>query len=214
MPPSEPRLPFAPTLSLETRRDQVVEALSSHFANDRISLEEFERRVEVAYAAGTPARLDDLLADLPGGSTVLPGQAIAKTVSDDEIPPRGVLAAVMGGVERKGSWLVPRHLKVYAFMGGAELDLREARLAAGVTEIEVAVGMGGVEITVPPGVRVECVGGAFMGGFIVKGGDVTALSPDQPILRVSGFAVMGGVEIRTRAAGDARGRKKARRIER
>jgi hypothetical protein len=109
--------------------------------------------------------------------------------------------AVMGGVERKGGWLVPRLLKVFCFMGGAELDLREARFAPGVTEIDILTVWGGVEIMVPPGVRVETVGAAFMGGFGADAGDVDTLDPGQPVLRVSGVAIMAGVEVKRRKPG-------------
>ena len=38
-------------------------------------------------------------------------------------------------------------------------------MTAGVTEIDVFAMMGGVVVTVPPNVRLECDGFAFMGGF-------------------------------------------------
>ena len=81
-------------------------------------------------------------------------------------------------------------------MGGVELDLRNARFAPGVTEIEVFALMGGVDVIVPHGVRVEAIGFAIMGGFDANAGDATAGDPDQPVIRLSGFAVMGGVSAR------------------
>jgi hypothetical protein len=113
--------------------------------------------------------------------------------------PLGTVGAIMGGNVRKGSWAVPRHLKIVAIMGGVELDLRQAVLSPGVTEIEVLTVMGGVDIAVPQGVRVETMGIAIMGGFDASAGDVTTLDPDQPVIRLSGIAVMGGVDARIKA---------------
>jgi hypothetical protein len=185
-------------------RERTIQALTAHFAGDVIDVDEFESRLERAYRATVPAQLDALVADLPAiqgfTTTVLaPYPFLAPT---SEVPERGVLIAVMGGHGRGGSWLVPRHLKVFAVMGGAGLDLREARFAPGVTEIDVTAIMGGAEIIVPPGVRVECVGSAFMGGFEVTGGDVSVLGPANPILRIDGTVVMGGVEIKTARPGE------------
>jgi hypothetical protein len=104
-----------------------------------------------------------------------------------------LLVAVMGGTSRRGSWAVPRHLKVVAVMGGVELDLREATFAPGVTDIECFAMMGGVDIMVPPGVRVEAMGAGVMGGFEATAGDAMALSDSQPVIRLSGVAIMGGV---------------------
>jgi hypothetical protein len=107
---------------------------------------------------------------------------------------------------------------VIAVMGGAELDLREARLGPGVTEVNMFVLMGGVQMVVPPGVQVEMNGIALMGGFEERHrGLQTTHDPDAPILRIGGFAMMGGVEVDVRlpgeTAGDARRRQRELRRE-
>src|SRR5687767_3342101 len=45
-------------------REQVVQDLAEHFAQDRLTLPEYERRVELAYRAGSADALRDLLSDL------------------------------------------------------------------------------------------------------------------------------------------------------
>ena len=189
---------------LATERESVVQALSEHFARDRLSLTEFEQRLERAYSLTSADQLRSLVADLPlGQGTPLTPEAVPPLVPLSDVPPRGAVFAVMGGAERGGSWIVPRQLKVVAVLGGVELDLREARFGAGVTDIEIFALMGGVSIVVPPGVRVESMGAAFMGGFELKAGDASALSPAHPVLRLSGLVVMGGVETQTRHPGES-----------
>lgn len=202
---------------LAAERERVVQALSAHFAEERLTLTEFEQRLERAYNLTSTDQLRSLVADLPAEVTaaaVREMPAGPTLVPSSEVPPRGVVFALMGGAERGGSWIVPRQLKVVVIMGGAELDLREARFGPGVTEIEVFVMMGAVEIVVPPGVRVESFGAAFMGGFELKGGDATALSPAHPVLRLSGLAVMGGVGTETRLPGESAREAKRRRKRR
>ena len=196
-------------------RERVVQTLSAHFAQDQLTLTEFEHRLERAYALSSTDQLRALVADLPSGH-VMPAMRQPSTggpalVPSSEVPPRGAIFAVLGGQERGGSWIVPRQLKVIAVMGGAELDLRNARFGPGVSEIEIFVMMGGVTIIVPPGVRVESVGGAFLGGFEMNAGDVTALSTANPVLRLGGLAIMGGVETETRLPGESRREAKRRR---
>jgi hypothetical protein len=111
------------------------------------------------------------------------------------------VVAIMSGTERKRVWTPARNLDVVAFMGGVELDFREARFAEGVTQVNILAMMGGVEIVVPPGLRVECSGVGIMGGFeSLSQGD-----PDDatPLLRITGLAIMGGVEISQRRAGES-----------
>jgi hypothetical protein len=201
---------------IAAERERVIEQLSMHFADDRIALPELESRLDRAYAAGSVAELRSLVGDLPVAAGAppapLPASPLDLFAPADEVPARGVMFAVMGGQERGGSWIVPRHLKVFALMGGAVLDLRRARFAPGVTVIDAIALMGGIEVIVPPGVRVDCAGGAFMGGFDSRAGDASDRSAGGPVVRLDGLAIMGGVEARTRYPGESA--KAARRRER
>ena len=83
-------------------------------------------------------------------------------------------------------------------MGGAELDLREAELADEVTITAVTL-MGGIGITVPPGVSVELGGIALMGANGAPS-DKVPPGPDAPVVRVRAFGLMGGVGIERKPA--------------
>ena len=182
-----------PVRSIDQVRERVVEALSEHFARDHLSLDELETRMASVYAAKTPADVDALVADLPalavGAPVIVTPDAYAPTPKLKER-----LVAIMSGIVRRGLWKIPRRLRVVAIRGGVELDLRQAELPPGVTEITAFVLMGGLEIRVPPGVRLETDGVAIMGGFEDRVHDPGIARPDAPIVRVTGIAIMGGVE--------------------
>ena len=197
-----------PIPSLEQARTEVGRVLSDHFAEDRIDVDEFERRLELTFKATTVEGVRAQLAGLPGDTaTTQPG---ADADADPDVLPapidhrpgarRKTLVAFMSGVVRRGAWIVPSKLNVIAMMGGVELDLRRGRLDAGVTTINVFAFMGGVQITVPPHVRVEADGLAFMGAFEDRGDEHAPARSGAPVIRVSGLAFMGGVEIRVKVA--------------
>jgi hypothetical protein len=189
----------ASSRDLDVVREDVIQSLGVHFANDAISVEELDRRLTLAIRATTRAELTGLLADLPIVPDYARGpEAVSRTAvaTSRDVPPRGFIGAIMGGSTRKGAWHVPQHLKCVAIMGGVELDLSGAIFAPGVTEIEVYALMGGVEVIVPHGVRVEALGFAFMGGFEATAGEVRTLDPFQPVIRLTGLVGMGGVEAR------------------
>lgn len=202
-------------------REVTIEALMEHFANDAMDVGEFERRVELAHAATTSDDLKELLRDLPGaglpvpvdggGSMPTPRRDFSVT-SSANVPEKEFALALMGGTSRTGHWTPARKNYVFAVMGGAELDFREATLGPGVTEVQVYTMWGGVEIVVPPGVNVEAHGIAIMGGFETKGHTEGHAGVDAPTIRVTGVALMGGVEVSVRHAaetkGDARRRRK------
>jgi hypothetical protein len=214
-------------------RDRIVEALCEHYARDRLEIEEFERRVERAHRARTRDELQALLADLPslegpgappavrGGGHLEPRKGTAtggsglpdRRLHPSQAPERQTEVAIWSGRVRKGAWTPARQIRAFGFMGGVELDFREALLTGETIHIHAGAVMGGVEIIVPPGVRVETDGFAFMGGFeedTEVGADVP---PDAPVIRVTGFAFMGGVEVSSRYPGENARQARRRRKE-
>ena len=185
-------LPYAPAAPTEVQREYVVQVVSAAISTDRLSMEQLDERLSAVYRARSLGELEVLLADPAETNRSLADEAsINRVAADPVVPARGAALAIMGGFDRSGSWIVPRHLRVVAVMGGGQLDLREAKLGAGVTEIEILTFWGGVEIFVPTGVRVEVTGMAVM----VRGGQATE-DPNAPVLRISGLAVMAGVDVK------------------
>lgn len=205
-------VPFA----LEEQRERAVRLLGEHFAEDHLSVEEFERQVDRVYSATTPVEIDSVFRNLPAlRSAPSPDRRppdLPARVRAEDVPARGLQLSVLSGTERKGAWTPARRFTSIALMGGAGLDLREARLGPGVTEIRVIAIMGGTEIIVPPGLAVQTRGFGFMGGF--EGVDQPSADPDPdaPIVIIKGIALMGGVEVAVREPGetarDARRRRK------
>ncbi len=188
-------------------RERAIAALSDGFANDALDVDEFERRVTLAHTSESAEEIAALTADLPASSTALaaspsPTVALATTPADDGATPETVYA-IFGGVERRGSWTVPRRWRVVATFGGAQLDLREARFPTGVIDLEVRAVFGGVQIIVPPGLAVEVQGTAIMGGFQNVNRAPAHPDPDAPLLRIHGLAFMGGVDITMRLPGES-----------
>ncbi len=196
-----------PAPLLGEQRERAVRRLGAHFAEDHLAVEDFERRVDQVYAAASVAEIEQVFQDLPAlrsaevakraGEAALPARA-----RPEDVPQRGLQVAVMSGVEKKGAWTPARNFTTVAVMGGAGIDLREARLGPGVTEIRVVAIMGGVEIIVPPGLAVETHGFGIMGGF--ESVDLPGLDPDPdaPRVVIRGVAIMGGVEVVVRLPGE------------
>lgn len=206
-------------------RQQAVDALCEHFANDVLSVEEFERRVDQAQKAESTEELRELLQDLPTGdlpirredsSPTRPPRAEA-TVPASRVKERGFMVAALGGVDRKGRWIPARQTFAVAVMGGMSLDFREALLPPGETEVWIFTVMGGAEILVPPGLTVESDGIAILGGFDHLEDAAVKEDPGAPVLRLKGLALMGGVEVKIRYPGesarDAKKRLKERKRE-
>jgi hypothetical protein len=209
-----------PGPTLAEKREKTIQLLIDSFASDRLSVEDFETRLDQAHRAVDANTLDGLIRDLPvpvaGQPVPSPAQPLPSPhpqvprARPDEVRERQVLAAILGGVDRKGPWVPAQKTIIIALMGGAALDFREARLPPGVTEVEIYAMMGGVEILVPPNVVVDSSGIAIMGGFEDGPGRTAGLPADAPVIRVGGIVIMGGVEVTVRLPGETSGDAKRR----
>jgi len=127
---------------------------------------------------------------LGGGRGRTTGPSLAKDgVSAENLVD---ITAILGGFERRISAPDFRGGEITAIMGGCALDLREASLTTEAV-INVFAIWGGITIKVPPDWTVILNGTPVMGGFTEK----TARPPDnRKRLVVTGYAIMGGVEVR------------------
>ena len=102
--------------------------------------------------------------------------------------------SLLGSCKRRWSKSVFRGAEMTAFMGGCELDLRDALMSPGeLAVVDVFVVMGGVSIFVPPHWTVSQEIVPLMGGVHDKSRSVPS-NPAQHLL-VRGTVIMGGVEI-------------------
>jgi predicted membrane protein len=88
--------------------------------------------------------------------------------------------------------------KVTAIFGGSEIDLTKAKLAPGVSELEIACVFGGTTIIVPDSWNVKIDVVPVLGGF----GDSRKLVPGRTVdttrqLIIKGAVVFGGGEVKS-----------------
>ena len=210
-----------PEPNIETVRERAVEVLMEHFSNDVMDLEEFEGLLDAANRCATAGELRELLRRLPPlesskpATDMVPAQGGPPVVVDaDRVRDRGFLISVLGGTHRAGRWIPARRNFALGFLGGIALDLREALLGPGVTDVNVLAVLGGVEIIVPPEMAVEADGIALLGGFEHQTDTPLRSDPDLPTLRVRGLALLGGVSVEVRLPGETtRQAKRRRRLE-
>jgi len=187
-----------PLGSLLDARERTIDRLSDAFARNELDLEQYEHLIDLAFACRTHEELVRVLRDLAPAEAM-----VAAPMSDtavDAAPPtawRPPLAlAVFGNVER-GLSALPSRSRAVAVFGNLELDLRHAALDRGLTELRVRAVFGNVQLTVPPNLAVQCEGIGVFGNF----GSMARLPVDpaaEPVLRITGTAVFGNVELRTR----------------
>lgn len=204
----EPDRPLPTVRASDAEREATATLLQEFYSEGRLTLAEFDERTSAAYAARFRSELAELTRDLPvahrePGATLeaRSHRAPARRVTGGSGPATSL--AIMGGVERTGTWTLPAEHTAFALMGGIEIDLRGAALQAHETTIRAFAIMGGIEIYVPDDVHVEVEGVGLMGGFGEESGHwkpdprpVRQAPPGAPVIRVTGLALMGGIGVR------------------
>ena len=191
------------SVSIEKLRDRVMDDLVKHYSLERMDLSEFERRTDLVSKAATRGEFIAQVADLPD----LPeerGEARAPRVSDQagwrvasaDARPNDYSVAIFGGSDFKGVWQAPRNLTSLCVFGGSNIDLRKAVVPKEGVAISCLCLFGGVDIVVPPGMRVRVRGIGIFGGFDRTANEVD--DPDAPTIVVEGIALFGGVSVRVR----------------
>lgn len=195
----------SPAEALRRERELARTLLADGYAEDHIDQDELDRRLERVEHATSIAELQGLTAELRPMVA-----SVALVPVEREAAQR--IPVLLGSVERVGAWRVAARTSVRVVLGAVVLDLRQAILPAGVTEIEleVMVVLGSLEVIVPPGWLIDNRCGALLAGVEQDEGHVTA-EDERRVLRVSGRVVLGSLSVFERLPGERAGQAKRRR---
>ena len=201
--PSSPSPEQRPILPLADERERVIQQLSEHFANDRLSMDELESRMELAYKASSIGDLQRLTADLPSAAALpVPASPAAEELPALS-PDRERIFSVMSETSRRGSWIVPQRLDLLALMSDTTIDLTQAALPTGIIDIHVRSICAAVKIVVPPGLqvvnRLSSLMSSVHGGAEPNEAGAPAGGWRQgTVIRLTGWALMAEVQTKVR----------------
>jgi hypothetical protein len=156
-PTGEPSGPGgAPELrASDADRDRVVDVLRDAAADGRLTVAEFDERMEAALSSRTLGELAALTADLGPGPPPVParptaaGRATGPVQDVIRIDQRG------GSVQRADRWLVPRRLELRAAWCDVTLDFTDAVITHDTLGIDLNMRGGSLVLVTRPGVVVD-----------------------------------------------------------
>jgi hypothetical protein len=176
-------------------RERAAGVLNAALAEGRLSVAEHSERLDAVYEAKTHAEIAPLVDDLPARAT---DQSV---VPPTELAPGGkrrrqMIVAIFGGTSRKGQWHVEPKMVAVTVMGGATFDFRDVQLPQREITLNCTTVFGGVEVIVPPEMRVIDSGIALFGGRDTGPGSEESSDPNAPVLRLTGLTLFGGLGVK------------------
>jgi hypothetical protein len=140
----------------DEERERSIVLLRDAVVSGRLTLEEFSERVGQAQIAKTDGDLTQLTLDLPA-----------------QVPVPAVIThakhrAIFSKLVRRGSWEIPERSSWRSLFGTIVLDMRDARLAGPVVELDIYNLFGTVTVLVPAGVQLDVEGGAPFASQVIE----------------------------------------------
>jgi hypothetical protein len=170
-------------------RERVVGWLNAALAEGRLTLAEFEDRVDAVLRAKTYGEVEPHLADLPVGV------ASGGRPSRDLVELRGMAASL----KRRGRWAVPRRLVVRNKAGSVKLDFAEAVIDHPVVEIDLNVLAGNTLLILPAGATADIDDVQMTAGHAKSTVPASYDVPDgRPRFVVTGSHKAGNLTVRYR----------------
>jgi hypothetical protein len=154
-------------------RDAVIEKLRVAAGDGRLTADELDERLEIAFNAKTHGELAVLTSDLPVSPAAA---AVAPAVTPKDVVR---IDCRSGHVQRVDRWVVPQRMDVKVTSGHVKLDFTEAMITQPSLKIDMDVRSGHVRLVTRPGIVVDTDDVAIRSGHVrVK----TPWGPDVPVL--------------------------------
>jgi hypothetical protein len=196
-------MPVAPQdRPLDALREETVDQLIMNYGHGKLSREAFERRLDEALDTESHDRLVDLTKDLDlRMDRQYTSQKKAELGIRVEAPRTDAdesenIVNIFAGNSRKGTWHVPRAIRLINIFGGTDLDFTDATFAAETTCITAFCLFGGVNVRVREGMRTLSKAVAIFGG--VENRAPSTLDPNAPLIIIEGIVLFGGIDIRVK----------------
>lgn len=178
--PSKPEVRIS-----DADRESVVARLNVAVGEGRLTLAEFEERLDGVLRAHTYGEVEPFVADLPATVvTGTPGDVVE-------------LRSHAGNIKRTGRWAVPRRLVVHSMAGSVKLDLRHAVIGHRAVEIVLATQAGSTTIVLPPGATANVDGVSTSAGTTrVSVPAISEPGSTAPHIVVTGSTAAGTLVVR------------------
>jgi len=182
---------------LEQVRQEAIDQLIMNYSHGIISVEAFERRLDIASDAQHHQTLIDVVADLSlvpdtqyaeqRQKSFSPSYQAGNDNSNDKI------MCILSSNQHRGKWLVPAEIRVINVLGSVELDFSEAVFQHQDVVIKVNNWVGSLNILVPEQVSVVSNMFNIVGSSTHR--PTSVADRQAPKIVIEGYSVLGSLDV-------------------
>jgi len=206
----------------EKRRHLLIDRLTERYAKDELPLTEYERLVQDAQDA---VEMQDLaiVEAIVGGTGYTATNGLSASRHGKQSPPNATQplnaplyasqspdspfyspdlvqssVSILADRRHTGQWLKKPTVAAIAILGSQIFDFRGIELPVGPTTLEALAILGSLEIIVPSNLAVRMEVLPVAGDATIDKSVETSERPDEPVLVVTGNAILGSVRVRVK----------------
>ena len=186
-----------PSETLNLRKDELIERLSSQYALNILTVEEYERLIEYAHKIETPREFSIL--EMIIERSEAPGLAGQEEDLDRLESQTQSEYTILSTRKSDGSILKSANRQIVCIMGNHHITIEESDLVKARTELNLRVVMGEITIRVPANVAVSSKITPIMGEVKVRANPSAATGVKKLVL--TGTVIMGNVTVKSKGDG-------------
>jgi hypothetical protein len=185
---------------IDVLREEVIDQLIINYGHEELSLEAFERRLDHALSSDDASELSELVDDLEFKAdknySDLKREELDLDLDYDYGVARDVeyVISIFGGSSRRGSWNVPKEIRMLNLFGGGEIDFSEARFTHPSVRIRMLTFFGGASIYVREDISTVSKIRSIFGG--TNNSAPSSRRSHAPVVVVEGLVMFGGATIK------------------
>ncbi|WP_416306275.1 LiaF domain-containing protein [Neptunicella sp. SCSIO 80796] len=143
---------------IEKLREEVIDQLIMNYSHGQISLEAFERRLDIANQSDDhqtlAVQVEDLTLTVDESYTETKNETFSARYTPGDTVEQEQITNILSSNKRGGIWDVPKELKCFSLLGNMVIDLTQARFTHPTVRINLLSVLSDDTIYVPDNVNV------------------------------------------------------------
>ena len=181
-------------------REEVIDQLIMNYSHEAISLEAFERRLDIATQTQDHQKLmeqvEDLSLTVDDTYTESKKARFTEVVTPVDAPEQESITSVLSANERSGVWEVPKEIKCKSILGSCTIDLTRANFTHPTVRIRLLSLLSDDRIYVPENINVVIRTSNYLGNITTRlDGKPYA---GAPTVIIEGYCVLANTEVKVK----------------
>ncbi|PHS16363.1 MAG: hypothetical protein COA86_12040 [Kangiella sp.] len=183
---------------IEKVREEVVDQLTMNYGHGELSLEAFEKRLDIAMESSSHSDIfaltEDLTLEVDQKFTEHKEKEVGQRVDSSNSKDFESITQIFSSNTRSGKWNVAKKTEFYSLFSSGNIDLTDATFSQQTVHIKVFSLFSAIDILIPENINVVCKASCIFSNFENQSSSIIEGNP--PTLIVEGISVFSSLEVK------------------